>query len=657
MATSINRLRPWEECSSRHGTEKKRSSSEATRLSPPVEEKTSVKQWYAEPPSHSIVMGCSSPSSPRGPHELAVAAGPSAWRLASHPPADQRPRLQENWMPRFLGPKGPREVMNEPSEESAARSICPRRTPRRGCSGPDKAATSPVSPVGDYESAQSLMPSRVGEAAIGLHSDVRRPEGLGSPRFHESSRAHQQPHEVGRGLRQLEVELQRVLDGPTQCESTSLVEGEAATNRYALDWTLDNIRHGLHMVRAMVHTMDTSTGAPVPGRFDPAQARHPRGIRRPCPLSMGALQTRLDEGEGRSFSTEESTLDMETARSPTARFLPPPTPVSVFSGPHAHLPTSPSSPAFRTAPPTHLQDLQHQVSKKTLALQTLGKEHERLLSAYSRSQTRCAVLERKSCVADSELDNVMEEAMDLRFRLEMAETQVTKLEMQLNAAQSEKSEMRDQYGKIVAGASELQATYVERWMKERAAMIATQEKLQGRIVELECQIGEASKIITFDGGIAAAVGEDDMTTSNAPPFISNHDIDDESISSPSSSILETASSNIDETGETLENDDVLHSTSFQDLRSEILRLRKACRDKDLVLQEVASMSRQVERKAQTARMQLARERKRKRGVNDDDGRQGKTRDKDDHQDYQGGGRAAGFDGGRDNNHDEGDGGD
>lgn len=371
------------------------------------------------------------------------------------------------------------------------------------------------------------------------------------------------------------------------------------------------------MVRTMAYTADTSAaGGTVLGRLDPRPARLSGEIRRPCPLAIGALHAREDqEGDfrGRFHSMDESALDIIAARSPTSRFLPPPTPVSVYSGLHAPLPISPSSPASRTAQATHVQNLQHQISTKTLALQTLQQEHNRLLSAYSRSQTRGAALERRSHVSDEEMNNLINEAVDAQVQLEVAEAQITGLKERLQAAQTEADNLRSQYIKIVEGASNLQQLDLDMLKKKQA----TQAELEERIAQLEFENTDIWTVAMARHHPSAAGDEDGVTASNATPIPTDYHIySSESIKSPIQSLAVSEPSNADETDAAIGENDVLHSTSTNILRCEIIRLRQACLEKDAVLQEVARMGRQVETKAESVILPV----KRKRETTDDDGR-------------------------------------
>jgi chromosome segregation ATPase len=86
-----------------------------------------------------------------------------------------------------------------------------------------------------------------------------------------------------------------------------------------------------------------------------------------------------------------------------------------------------------------MQDMQHQISTKTLALQILQREHDQLLAAFSRSQIRCATLEKKSQVSDYEISTLLEEKGRFQRQIEALESQVMAMSAQLQARNVEET--------------------------------------------------------------------------------------------------------------------------------------------------------------------------------------------------------------------------
>ena len=233
-------------------------------------------------------------------------------------------------------------------------------------------------------------------------------------------------------------------------------------------------------------------------------------------------------------------------------------------GPYRTLP-SPSSinyPSSAAGPPAyspnmnqsvhnaHLQDLQHQISTKTLALQTLQREHDQLLGAFSRSQIRCSTLDKKSQVSDHEINSLTEEKIRLQAQVEALETQVEDLIKAKDELHSKTAADAAQWRQIVAMSSQLQvqgAEEAKRYKSDREAWERDRDGLQRRIAELE-----SGRFTLVD---------------------------------PSRSVGSAFS---DSSG------DILTSTSLETLRAEIIRLRSKCADMEVALLDLRQVTEQMD---------------------------------------------------------------
>lgn len=156
-----------------------------------------------------------------------------------------------------------------------------------------------------------------------------------------------------------------------------------------------------------------------------------------------------------------------TQASQAARTLPSPSSLNL------HIPsikgsTPPSVPSSAQA--THLQDLQHQVSVKALALQTLQKEYDLLLQRLERQRVRSGALEKKFEVSDAEINSLTDEREKLTDQVGFLEKQVEQLQKTRDETRRMGSESALQYMKIVEMADRLQSRSVEdkkTWEKER----------------------------------------------------------------------------------------------------------------------------------------------------------------------------------------------
>ena len=199
---------------------------------------------------------------------------------------------------------------------------------------------------------------------------------------------------------------------------------------------------------------------------------------------------------------------------------------------------------------THLQDLQHQISTKTLALQTLQREHDQLLAAFSRSRIRCTALDKKSQVSDHEINTLSEDKIRLQQRVEESEAQVSDLMRSRDDMHQQTSADGAQWRQIVAMSSQLQlkgADEQRRFRSERESWQRERLSVQKRIDELESGKDNLPETATVSGS----------TTPVA-------------------------------------NDSILTSGSVEVLREEIIRLRHRCVELELMLQELAGEAEQIE---------------------------------------------------------------
>ena len=140
----------------------------------------------------------------------------------------------------------------------------------------------------------------------------------------------------------------------------------------------------------------------------------------------------------------------------------------------------------------HLQDLQHSLSVKSLALQTLQREHDSLLQSLERQRTKSATLEKKFEVSDAEIISLSNEKDRLEETVEMLESQLEKMRNDRDEVRRANSESAAQYLRIVEMAGRLQgmaggsstatAENGTPWEKER-------EDLLARVKELESAAG------------------------------------------------------------------------------------------------------------------------------------------------------------------------
>lgn len=232
---------------------------------------------------------------------------------------------------------------------------------------------------------------------------------------------------------------------------------------------------------------------------------------------------------------------------------------SLPSPPTSHFPQSGFVPpsqfhsASQAAHASHFQDLQHQISTKTLALQTLQREHDQLLAAFSRSQIRCNTLDKKSQVSDHEINTLTEEKIRLQQQVESLESHIEELSKSRDEVHKQSTADGAQWRQIMAMSSQLQikgAEDAKRYKDDRDAWEDARASLQKRVEELE--VGSTSSLASTMqqrvGGEASSHGAQDP----------------------------------------------LQSDSVDILRGEVVRLREKCAELEITLQEVTGETEQIE---------------------------------------------------------------
>jgi chromosome segregation ATPase len=135
--------------------------------------------------------------------------------------------------------------------------------------------------------------------------------------------------------------------------------------------------------------------------------------------------------------------------------------------------SSPSTVGQTSAQSAHLQDLQHQISVKTLAFQTLQREYDSLLQKLERQRTKCATLEKKFEVSDVEINSLTDEKERLYLQVAALEGQVEGLQQSRDEARCRLIENGTQYMRIMEMANRLQGQSAEdkkKWETEKTEM-------------------------------------------------------------------------------------------------------------------------------------------------------------------------------------------
>ena len=275
----------------------------------------------------------------------------------------------------------------------------------------------------------------------------------------------------------------------------------------------------------------------------------------PDEMRRSQHQEQIPTGIGQSPHPSSASSVFASAQSPMQSI--PSSGLTLPSPPGAHFTRTGSSGSVQYSPTasssahhSHLQDLQHQISTKTLALQTLQREHDGLLAAFSRSQIRCTALDKKSQVSDHEINTLTEDKIRLQQQVESMENQVRELMKSRDEVHQQSTADGAQWRQIMAMSSQLQlkgADEARRFRDARETWEEERQSLKRRIEELESGKEALPETRTVSGS----------TTPVA-------------------------------------NDSILTSESVDALRAEIVRLRRKCTDLELMLQDLENEAGSIE---------------------------------------------------------------
>ena len=134
-----------------------------------------------------------------------------------------------------------------------------------------------------------------------------------------------------------------------------------------------------------------------------------------------------------------------------------------------------------SATSAHIADLQHQVTLKSLALQTLQSEYASLLQKLQREKVKSQTIEKKTTAASQEVNELSGKNEDLT---EQVKTLTSQLEMSEKKRESDRLETqreKDQWSRMLEMSGRLQA----KVDAERQRLLGEKESLQLRISRYE----------------------------------------------------------------------------------------------------------------------------------------------------------------------------
>lgn len=127
-----------------------------------------------------------------------------------------------------------------------------------------------------------------------------------------------------------------------------------------------------------------------------------------------------------------------------------------------------------SATSAHLQDLQHQVSLKSLALQTLQTEYATLLQKLQRERIKSQTIEKKTTVADQEVNELTTRNEELSEQIKTLEIQLQDCERKRDAEREDAAKEKAQWGRMLDMSGRLQSKSAadhQRIAREKADLL------------------------------------------------------------------------------------------------------------------------------------------------------------------------------------------
>ncbi|CAO2657428.1 Nn.00g035540.m01.CDS01 [Neocucurbitaria sp. VM-36] len=202
-----------------------------------------------------------------------------------------------------------------------------------------------------------------------------------------------------------------------------------------------------------------------PGIMSEDSRRNPYGNET---TPMGNSPHHTTSSSGSIFMPPQS--PMQAPQPMRSAILPSPSSLNFPNAPYLPSISPPTTSVQTSAQSAHLQDLQHQISVKTLAFQTLQREYDSLLQKLERQRTKCATLEKKFEVSDVEINSLTDEKEKLQRQITTMEGQVEELQQSRDEARRQLVANGAQYMRIMEMANRLQAQGAEdkkKWEAER----------------------------------------------------------------------------------------------------------------------------------------------------------------------------------------------
>lgn len=198
--------------------------------------------------------------------------------------------------------------------------------------------------------------------------------------------------------------------------------------------------------------------------------------------SSAQIQQQSPSFYGRSLRPLPSPSSLATASQkafwsgPAVAAPPGSSPTSVNQAPTS-IHTAPTS----SAASQHIADLQHQVTLKSLSLQTLQSEYTSLLQKSQRDRLKSQTFEKKAMAADQEINDLTTRNEELVEQVRTLESQLDECEKKRETERSDAVREKEQWGRMLEMSGRLQAKSAD----DRQKLVQEKESLCQRIIIYE----------------------------------------------------------------------------------------------------------------------------------------------------------------------------
>jgi hypothetical protein len=157
-----------------------------------------------------------------------------------------------------------------------------------------------------------------------------------------------------------------------------------------------------------------------------------------------------------------------------------------------------------TAASQHIADLQHQITLKSLSLQTLQSEHTSLLQKFQKDRLKSQTFEKKTVAADQEVNELTMRNEELTEQVKLLGTQLEECEKKREAERSDAVREKEQWGRMLEMSGRLQAKSAD----DRQKLAQEKNDLQQRLLIRENEAAiNASKSGSSTDKIAPSTGQ------------------------------------------------------------------------------------------------------------------------------------------------------